>query len=729
MNTAIIKKFAQNARRVLLEQISRKLEVVLAPTAIYRRENENAVKELEREISVSGREMVIKKAAYTWFNRFCALRYMDVKGYTRVRVISPATGLSQPEILTEAKAGHIDEILIPENVRQRVMQLLSRQAPSENPEQEAFSLLFTACCNYYHREMPFLFEKIQDYTELLLPDGLLSENSVMQMTIAALDEANCEKVEVIGWLYQYYISERKDEVFADLKKNKKIQQADIPAATQLFTPEWIVRYMVENSLGRLWLQNFPGSKLQKNMRYYIPDEPEDANAAEFIKIASPEDIRFCDPACGSGHILVIAFDLLYQMYEEHGYDSTQIPALILKNNLVGLEIDERAAELAAFALSMKAREKDTRFFSRKDASGNRVIPEIHTFQNVKFSEVELQTILATGITMQARQMLEQNQTIDTSPFWQKINRLNEKIEKEKLQKLEKEFARKEEPDKNSIKAIEKARENFEKNRSLEPDLFVNFKNAIKHLTDFNLVFPIFKKSKLQKSDDLKRVSSEDVCFESFFSDFSYSLRFVKNYLTNLGDLKSFGSLIMPIEKAHTIMGESKKHIDQFLAAETFRKIDLADKQKDYLGRQFQVVVANPPYMGGKGMNSSLSAFAKDFFPISKSDLFAMFIERGFDLTEERGYAAMVTMQSWMFLSSYEKLRQKILENSTIHCMVHMANMVMGIAFGTAATVWKKLFVPDFKGCYCYVGYEDLDQNNRPTSFPPNNKRNQAAQRN
>lgn len=726
MNTAIIKKFAQNARRVLLEQIDRKLERVLAPAGIYRREKEAAVKELEREIAAAGREQVIKKAAYTWFNRICALRFMDIKGYTRVRAVSPAPGLSQPEILTEAKAGHIDEILVPEPVRQKVLQLLSRQLLSENPEQEAFSLLFTACCNYYHREMPFLFEKIQDYTELLLPDDLLSENSLLQMTIAALDEANCEKVEVIGWLYQYYISERKDEVFADLKKNKKIQQADIPAATQLFTPEWIVRYMVENSLGRLWLQNFPNSPLQKKMPYYIPDEPGASNDSQFIKIVSPEEIRFCDPACGSGHILVIAFDLLYQMYEEHGYDATQIPALILQKNLVGLEIDERAAELAAFALSMKAREKDKRFFTRKDTAGNRIVPDIHTFQNIDFLKTELTAILATGICMKAREMLAQNQTIETSPYWREINLQNEAIEKEKLQKVEKQFASLGQDDEKSLKALERARKNFEKNRALAPGLFSIFHNAIQYLSDFNNVMILFDKEKIEKRDRLKRMASEGVCRESFFSDFLLGLNSVKTYLDNLSELKSFGSLVRPVDQAHVIMGEYKKHLDRLLDSETCRKIDQADVQNCYLRQQFHVVVANPPYMGGKGMNQSLSDFAAKFYPDSKSDLFAMFIERGFDLAENRGFAAMVTMQSWMFLSSYESLRRVILEQSTIQCMAHMANMVMGIAFGTAATVWRKLHIPEYKGYYCYVEYEDLDQNNRPKSFPPDNKRNQAA---
>ncbi len=703
MNTAIIKKFAQSARRVLLEQIDRKLERVLAPAGIYRREKEAAVKELEREIALSGREQTVKRAAYTWFNRICALRFMDVKGYTRVRVVSPSPNLSQPEILTEAKSGHIDEVLLPEPVRQKVLQLLSRQIPSENPEQEAFALLFISCCNYYHREMPFLFEKIQDYTELLLPDDLLSENSLLQMTISALDEANCEKVEVIGWLYQYYISERKDEVFADLKKNKKIQQADIPAATQLFTPEWIVRYMVENSLGRLWLQNFPASPLQNKMPYFIPDEPGSPIDAQFIKIASPEEIRFCDPACGSGHILVIAFDLLYQMYEEHGYDPNQIPALILQKNLVGLEIDERAAELAAFALSMKAREKDKRFFSRKDAAGNRIVPDIHTFQNVDFSEAELTAILATGISMAAKQMSQQNQKLETSPYWREISLLHEDIEREKLQKVEKESARLGQDDEKGQKALEKAQKTFARNRVLAPELFANFLDAIRFLTDVKNVIGLFGKEKIERQDRLKRVASENICRESFFSEFLRGLNRVKTYLGNLGELKSFGSLVMPVAEAHVIMDEYKKTLDRLLDSETCRKIDQAHRQYSYLGQQFHVVVANPPYMGGKGMNPSLSDFATNFYPDSKSDLFAMFIERNLEFAAENAMVAMITMQSWMFLSSFATMRSKIIDNFIISNMAHLGprafDSIGGEVVSTTSFVLSKTHNLAYRGAY------------------------------
>ena len=222
-------------------------------------------------------------------------------------------------------------------------------------------MLLVAVCNDYYSIMPFLFEKIADYTELLMPDDLLSDSSVLTTTREALSEEACADVEVIGWLYQFYISEKKDEVFAGLKKNKKVTPENIPAATQLFTPNWIVRYLVENSLGRLWMLNNPGSRLIDRMDYYIKPEQEET---DFLLIKSPEEIKICDPACGSGHMLVYAFEILYAIYEEQGYDAPKIPQLILQNNLYGIEIDERAGELAAFALCMKAREKYRRFFKK-----------------------------------------------------------------------------------------------------------------------------------------------------------------------------------------------------------------------------------------------------------------------------------------------------------------------------------------------------------------------------
>ena len=318
--------------------------------------------------------------AYIWFNRFCALRFMDVNRYTRIGVVSPAEGQVQPEILAEAKMGHIDEELVSDKTRQQIFALLDGKAPSRDPQGEAYRLLVVGACNHWHQAMPFLFERIDDYTELLMPDDLLSGNSILAYTREALTPDACQDVEVIGWLYQFYISEKKDEVFDGLKKNKKITPENIPAATQLFTPHWIVRYLVENSLGRLWMLNRPSSKLVERMDYYIkPEQPE----TDFLRISKPEEIKICDPACGSGHMLTYAFDLLYAIYEEEGYEPAEIPKQILTHNLYGIEIDERAGELAAFALTMKARAKQRRFFRKP------VQPNICVLENVQFDEGEL----------------------------------------------------------------------------------------------------------------------------------------------------------------------------------------------------------------------------------------------------------------------------------------------------------------------------------------------------
>ncbi|MCX2709678.1 BREX-1 system adenine-specific DNA-methyltransferase PglX [Pseudomonas sp. DCB_BG] len=602
MDTSKLKKFAQYARRILLDQVRGKLDVVLAPQSAARRERARVVAELEKLISSSGREQVEERVAYIWFNRFCALRFMDVNRYTRIGVVSPAEGQFQPEILAEAKMGHIDEEMVPNHIRQKILDLLAGRAPSNDSQGEAYRLLVVAACNAWHQSMPFLFERIDDYTELLMPDDLLSGNSILAYTREAMTPDACEDVEVIGWLYQFYISEKKDAVFEGLKKNQKITPENIPAATQLFTPHWIVRYLVDNSLGRLWLLNRPNSRLAEQMEYYIPPEQPES---DFLKITGPEEIKVCDPACGSGHMLTYAFDLLYAMYEEEGYDSAEIPEKILTHNLFGIELDERAGELAAFALTMKARARQRRFFNKG------VEPNITVLEKVIFSSEEL-------------------------------------------------------------------------------DEYMGFVGR-----------------------DL----------------FTYGLR---ETLQQFSEVNNFGSLIVPkVANVTDVLAtlESNDMSSNLFLAETHKKVLTVLRMADALSPRYAVVVANPPYMGGKGMNPRLSTWAKDNFPSSKSDLFAMFIERGFDLTPKFGYSAMVTMQSWMFLSSYEALRERILSGTSIECMAHMANMVMGIAFGTAATVLKKGGSPETRGAYCYVEYEDIGEDNKPIEFPPRNERNlKAAQR-
>ncbi|WP_334063351.1 BREX-1 system adenine-specific DNA-methyltransferase PglX [Limimaricola cinnabarinus] len=380
MDTNALKKFAAAARNLLIDQVTAKLDLVLAEGAPARREHPQAVKDLENAIKRDGRKQVIEQVAYTWFNRFSALRFMDVNGYTQVRVVSPAEGATRPEILSEAMAGHL-----PDGAPSAIQPLLEGRTPSNDPQAEAYRLLLVHACNTWHKHMPFLFEEIDDYTELLMPEDLLSQTSILAELRKVMTEDACQDVEIIGWLYQFYISEKKDQVFAGLKKNQKITAENIPAATQLFTPHWIVRYLVENSLGRLWLLNRPESRLAERMDYYIaPEEPE----TDFLKITKPEEIRICDPAAGSGHMLTYAFDLLYAIYEEEGYDATEIPALILTHNLTGVEIDDRAGALAAFAVAMKAAAKlGRRRFLRMEAK-----PDICVFQNVAFTDAEMQDV-------------------------------------------------------------------------------------------------------------------------------------------------------------------------------------------------------------------------------------------------------------------------------------------------------------------------------------------------
>lgn len=382
MDTNALKKFAQAARNLLIDQVTSKLDLVLDPASPVQREHPTAMKALNAAIARDGKRQVIEQVAYTWFNRFTALRFMDVNGYTTVGVVSPTGDQTRPELLAEAMAGNL-----PEGAPGSIAALLDGRTPSSDPQAEAYRQLLVHTCNQWHGPMPFLFEEIDDYTELLMPEDLLSQSSILAELRKVMTEDACQDVEIIGWLYQFYISEKKDQVFAGLKKNQKITAENIPAATQLFTPHWIVRYLVENSLGRLWLLNNPQSGLAAKMDYYIaPEEPE----TDFLRITKPEEIRICDPAAGSGHMLTYAFDLLYAIYEEEGYDATEIPALILTHNLTGVEIDDRAGALAGFALAMKAAGKlGRRRFLRMEAK-----PDICVLQNVAFTPAEMQDVAA-----------------------------------------------------------------------------------------------------------------------------------------------------------------------------------------------------------------------------------------------------------------------------------------------------------------------------------------------
>ncbi|MCA9423022.1 MAG: BREX-1 system adenine-specific DNA-methyltransferase PglX, partial [Nitrospira sp.] len=362
---------------------------------------------------------------------------------------------------------------------------------------------------------------------------------------------------VIGWLYQFYISEKKDEVFDGLKKNKKITPENIPAATQLFTPHWIVRYLVENSLGRLWLLNRPQSKLVGQMDYYI--KPEQAET-DFLRINKPEEIKICDPACGSGHMLTYAFDLLYAIYEEEGYEPAEIPSMILTHNLYGIEIDERAGELAAFALTMKARARQRRFFTKG------VKPNICVLENVRFDEDEIEEYM-----------------------------------------------------------------------------------------DF-------------------------VGRDLFTTPLQTTLR-------QFEEADNFGSLIRPeITDVDGMLGilESKNVSGHLFLSLTHQKVLQALRQADYLSPKYHVVIANPPYMGASGMNPRLKAWVGDNYPDSKADFMTCFMERCFTLTLRLGFWGMINLPSWMFLSTFESFRSKLLTVNTFNSLLHLGRGIFGSDFGSVA---------------------------------------------
>ena len=392
METAPLKNFATWARTALIREVAARVAAVLAPGSSERVEQAKAVAALERAVAAAGggdkgRSAVAEKVAYTWFNRIVALRFMDANGYTGIGIVSPQAGIEvgQPEILSEAKRGVVDTEVASQSTRTIVAGLLDGSRSSSDPQGEAYALLLADYCRYWNRAMPFMFEREGDYTELLIPANLLADDSVLNRAVTVLTEDVCKDVEVIGWLYQFYISERKDEVFAGFKKNKKAGVDEIPAATQLFTPHWIVRYLVENSLGRLWMLNRPASALASQMDYYIPPIDEETT---FLKITKPEELKIIDPACGSGHMLTYAFDLLYAIYEEEGYGPADIPGLILTHNLHGTEIDPRAGTLAAFALTMKARARQRTFFSKQ------VEPNICIMNPVSFGPDEADFLVA-----------------------------------------------------------------------------------------------------------------------------------------------------------------------------------------------------------------------------------------------------------------------------------------------------------------------------------------------
>ena len=595
-----------------------------------------------------GFAQTMEEVAYTWFNRFAALRYMELHelldhGH---RVLSSRDG-GLPELLR-----HAAEVNLPGLQAARVQELQL----AGNQDNQLYKLLLVAQCNELSRTMPFLFERIDDDTELLLPDNLLRTDSIIAKLVAGVPEEDWQEIEVIGWLYQFYISEKKDQVIG-----KVVKSEDIPAATQLFTPNWIVQYLVQNSVGRLWLMANPGSQLASQWPYYIqpasqtPEVQAQLDALIHTRIAedgdtlNPETITCLDPACGSGHILVVAYDVLKAIYLERGYRLRDIPRLILEKNLYGLDIDDRAAQLAGFALLMKARADDRRLLADPDNPPRLNILSLQESQGLDAQA--LHAALSAGHSPQASPRASDAGFADNDLF-----------------------------------------------PSTRPQMGLG----------------------------------EVATLPAPGASTGLTQQAIAELIATFEHAKTFGSLIQIGPQRLTRLREQLSFLknaeasgDLYAQAAAKDLLPLV-RQALVLGMQFDAVVANPPYMGGKGMNPALKAYAKDTFPDSKADLFAMFMERGFGWCKPSGFNSMVTMQSWMFLSSYEAMREKLLTQRTLSCMVHMGNGVMGIAFGTAATVMLRGHIADYAGSFSYCENEDIGEDEKPKAFPVQNERLKTA---
>ena len=624
MDKNAIKKFAVWARTELIARVSLKgveygitednIEDVNADSVGGKVLTANEKKQrqaLIAEINDKGYKQVMEEVAYTWFNRFSALRFMEVNGYlpSHVRVFTDEENNFKPQIITEAIHLDLDGLDM-----EKVYELKDAEK-----SEELYKYLLIVQCNALNKILPGMFQKIADYTELLLPDNLLREGSVIQQMIELIPEDDWkDAVQIIGWLYQYYNSEKKDDVFTALKKNVKITKENIPAATQLFTPDWIVRYMVENSLGRLWLEGHPDVKEQllpteeeqsayaagnrdpedTKWHYYLEEaeqEPEvQIQLAEIRKeyaALTPNQLKVIDPCSGSGHILAYMFDVLMKIYESYGYTTREAVASIVGNNLYGLDIDDRAAQLAYFAVMMKARQYDRRFFSR-------------------------------GIQLHVYAIVESNHV-----------------------------------DKFAV------------------DYFCN--------------------------GDAKLTAAMNIIIKE------------------LHDAKEYGSILTVTPQDWSALYDRFAEIteDINMSRETaLRELLPLVQVAEALAQKYDVVVTNPPYMGSSGMSAKLSDYVKKNYPDSKSDLFSCFIEHGNGIIKRNRFNCMITMQSWMFLSSFEKMRAKALQTKTITNLMHMENMVMGIAFGTAVTIFRNNAVKGYKGTYNQIKLQDIE-NDTPKQFP------------
>lgn len=572
MDTKELEKFCPWARRELIDAVDlrcRRFALdpdglaanpadsdVVAGRVLSPQEKAQRAKLAER-IGACGYDAFCQEMAYTWFNRFAAIRFMELHGYlpSYVRMFSNSEdGSFRPDSISCAA-----DLDLPGLDKTEVLNLMVK-----GDDEEVFRRVIVAQCNELAECLPEVFGQVDDADVLTLPDGLLnsSEHSVLYHMVEDIPEEVWDNVEVLGWMYQFYNAELKDAFF---KAKRKASAADIAPATQLFTPEWIVRYMVENSLGRLWMLNHPDSCLRKRMEYYI--EP-DAEHEDFIRVESPEDITLCDPACGSGHILSYAFELLYAIYEECGYIAREIPELILTKNLSGYEVDPRAAQIASLVLALRAREHDRRFFRRD------VRADVRVLESVPLEEGE------TGLP--------------------------------------------------------------------------------------------------------KKLAEE---------------------LSHLGEI---GSLLVPTdEDMEAIRAELASRAGNLFAAATKDGLERALEACEALRRRFDVVVANPPYMGSSSFNPFMSGWVKKNYPDVKSDLCTCFIERILNICKPSGFSGLATSNSWMFLSSFEKLRDKLIDDATIETLVQLSvHGFHGIAAQVCTFVLRNSVTSGFKGSY--IRLNDFD---------------------
>ena len=547
------------------------------------------VAELNKETAKQGSytaayQTVVDKVAYTWFNRLIAVRYMEVNDLlpSRTRVLSSADGRAEPQIVTTPFDAVLD--YTPAEQQQIV------NLKNDNKLDEAFRLLFLKQCAALGDCLPRLFEQVDDYMPLLLALSFTDKDGVVCHLVNDIPESDWQDaVQIVGWLYQYYNTEPKEQVFANLKKNIKISAENIPAATQLFTPDWIVRYMVENSLGRLWSEGHPDFD-KSNWKYYLDEAPQEPQVAQQLAelrkgyaVLTPEDIKCIDPCMGSGHILAYLFDVLMQIYRSAGYTDRDAAASIVEHNLYGLDIDDRAAQMAYFVVMMKGCHYDSRFLRRH------LNPHVYAIQE------------SGELTTDA------------------LGRLG-------------------------------------KQESTARALLDGFKNAKEY------------GSILQPKVTLAELDA------------------LQEQLREVDGASDMGSLT-----------------DQLVAGQIVNVLYPLIEQARMLVQKYDVVVTNPPYMGGSGMNARLSDYVKKYYPDSKSDLFAVFIERCAQMDKRGGYQAMITQHAWMFLSSFEKLRAKLQLIDTVN-MAHLGargfDEIGGEVVQTTSFVMRSSHTKGYKGTYC-----------------------------